>query len=181
MATPTFWLLLIYTVPTEPSRKRAFIWRKLKEVGAVYLRDGVAVVPEREDTLTPFRAIAARVKEFAGQATLVAGARLDPERAEAIMAESRAARAAEYADIGRETEAFLQHLRHETTHRDFSLAELEELAADLAKLQRWMAQIQARDFFGSPAAMPVERLLTRCEAALSSLRQEVWIQDEVSP
>ena len=178
--TPT-WLLLIYTIPTEPSRKRAFIWRKLKEVGAVYLRDGVAILPEREDTLTTFRAIAARVKEFAGLATLVAGARLDQERAEAIMAESRAAREAEYADVGREAEAFLQHLRHETTHRVFSVAELEELTVDLTKLERWMAQIRARDYFGSPAAAAVDHRLSCCETGLSLLRQEAWIQDEVSP
>ena len=45
------WLLLIYTVPAEPTRKRAFIWRELKKVGAPYLRDGVCILPERPDTL----------------------------------------------------------------------------------------------------------------------------------
>ena len=44
------WLLLIYTVPAEPSRKRAAIWRELKKVGAPYLRDGVCILPERPET-----------------------------------------------------------------------------------------------------------------------------------
>jgi DNA-binding transcriptional regulator PaaX len=180
VTTPT-WLLLIYTIPTEPSRKRAFIWRKLKEVGALYLRDGVAILPEREDTLAAFRSLAARIREFAGQATLVTEARLDQERAEAIMAGSRAAREAEYADVGQEAEAFLQHIRQETTHHAFSVAELEELVLDLGKLQRWMAQIRARDYFGSLAVTPVNQLLSRCEAVLSLLRQEAWIQDETTP
>ena len=181
MTTPTFWLLLIYTIPTEPSRKRAFIWRKLKEVGALYLRDGVATLPERAETLAAFRSLTARIKEFAGQATLVSGVRLDSERAEAIMAESRAAREAEYADVGREAEQVLQHIRQEITHRVFSVAELAELTGDLAKLERWMGQIQARDYFGSPAVTPVDLRLTRCEAVLSSLRQEAGIEDKVSP
>jgi hypothetical protein len=178
--TPT-WLLLIYTIPTEPSRKRAFIWRKLKEVGAVYLRDGVAILPECEDTLAAFRSLAARIKEFAGQATLVSGARLDSERVDAIMAVSRAAREAEYADVGREAEQVLQHIRQEITHRVFSVAELEELTVDLTKLERWMAQIRARDYFGSSAVTPVDKLLSRCEAVLSLLRQEAGIEDKVSP
>ena len=36
------WLLLIYTVPSQPSRKRAAVWRDVKKAGAVYLRDGRA-------------------------------------------------------------------------------------------------------------------------------------------
>ena len=65
------WLVLIYTVPSEPSRKRAFIWRELKKAGAVYLRDGVCALPERPETLAALSAIAARVEELGGQATLV--------------------------------------------------------------------------------------------------------------
>ena len=58
------WLLLIYTVPAEPSRTRAFIWRELKKVGAPYLRDGVCILPERSETAAAARAIAAKVIPF---------------------------------------------------------------------------------------------------------------------
>jgi Protein ChrB, N-terminal len=63
------WLLFIYTVPSEPSRKRAYIWREVKKVGAIYLRDGVCALPEREETMAAFRKIAAKVTEFDGEAT----------------------------------------------------------------------------------------------------------------
>ena len=82
MQIDTAWLLLIYTVPAEPSRKRAAIWRDVKKVGAVYLRDGVCALPERQETTSAMRAIAARVEEFEGQATLVEAARLDAARAD---------------------------------------------------------------------------------------------------
>jgi len=82
---PESWVLLIYTVPVAPSRKRAAIWRALKQAGAVYLRDGVCALPQREDTAATLRAIAAKVEEFAGQATLVESARLAAARAEAII------------------------------------------------------------------------------------------------
>src|ERR1700682_1997543 len=85
------WLLLIYTVPAEPSRKRAFIWRELKKVGAPYLRDGVCILPERPDTLELAGVIAAKVEEFGGEATLVSGAHLTPARTKALVEQFRVA------------------------------------------------------------------------------------------
>ena len=38
------WLVLIYTLPAEPTRKRAFVWRELKKLGAVYLREQAASI-----------------------------------------------------------------------------------------------------------------------------------------
>src|SRR5207244_8044465 len=111
------WLLLIYTVPAEPSRKRAFIWREIKKAGAIYVRGGVCALPEREDTFATLRAIAAKVDLFSGQAILAQTVQLHPERAEALVAQIRGARAAEYDDIAREAEQFLEHLRREKAHR----------------------------------------------------------------
>ena len=142
------WLLLIYTVPAEPSRKRAFIWREVKKAGAVYLRDGVCALPEQPETARSLRAIAAKVQEFEGEATLVEGARLDPARAEWLVSRSRESRAEEYADVAREAERLLEHVARETEHREFTFAELEELEADLGKLKRWTAQVRQRDYFG---------------------------------
>jgi len=130
------WVLLIYTVPSEPSRKRAFIWRELKKVGAIYLRDGVCALPERDSTMTALRAIAAKVEEFGGHATIVEAARLAAARSEAIIAQSCTARVAEYAEIAHDAAQFLQHIRHETAHRDFTFGELTDLAQDLSKLKR---------------------------------------------
>ena len=179
-AQDRLWLLLIYTVPAEPSRKRAFVWRELKKAGAVYLRDGVCALPEREAALAAFRAIAARVEEFGGQAILVRGARLEHEPAEKVTAQLRAARAEEYADVAREAERLLEHVRRETEHREFTFAELEELEADLGKLRRWLDQIRARDYFGAEAADRVDELLGRCEAELGSFLEEAFRREEAA-
>ena len=40
------WFVLVYKLPSEPSRYRASVWRKLKAAGAVYLQNGVAALPE---------------------------------------------------------------------------------------------------------------------------------------
>ena len=85
-ALPAKWLLLIYTVPAEPSRKRAYIWSELKKIGAVYARDGVGALPEREEMLTAIQHVAAKVVEFEGQATLAEGVQLPGRPAAAVVA-----------------------------------------------------------------------------------------------
>jgi hypothetical protein len=161
------WLLLIYTVPAEPSRKRANVWREVKKIGAVYLRDGVCILPERAETNVAATAIAARIQEFEGEATIVHGATLDSARADAVIAQFKSARSAEYAEIARDAERLLQHVARETEHRDFSFAELEELEEDLNKLNRWMGQVRSRDYFPDGPSTQLEHLLKRCDEVLA--------------
>lgn len=168
------WLLLIYSVPANPSRKRAAIWREVKRVGAVYLRDGVCALPEREETVAAAQAIAEKVREYGGSATVVQGARIDERSAETVITESRAARAAEYGEIARDAQGFLDHVRQETEHRAFTYVELEELEGDLQKLKQWRGQVQARDYFGGPEHEAVDTMLARCDEALAAFLDEAY-------
>jgi hypothetical protein len=162
----TSWLLLIYTVPAQPTRKRATVWREIKKLGAIYLRDGVCVLPEQAATMTSLRSLANRIEEMDGQACLVQGAQLDANRAEALEAEFRSARAEEYAEISREADQLLAHIARETEHREFTYAELEELEQDLGKLKRWTDQVHARDYFAESSYSNIQALLERCDGAL---------------
>jgi hypothetical protein len=172
------WLLLIYTMPSKPPGKRAAVWRELKKVGAVYLRDGVAVLPDRVELRATFCAIAEKIAELGGQATLVEGANLDAEREAAISAQANANRQEEYAEVVRETEGFLDHVRREREHRELTFAELEEIEADLGKLKRWLAQIRGRDHFGAPTIDRMDELVEQCEAALAEFLEEAYAQSK---
>jgi hypothetical protein len=171
------WLLLIYTVPAEPSRKRAAIWRELKKVGAPYLRDGVCILPERPETSERLDGIAAKVEEFGGDATLVSGARLSETRATALVEQFRAARAEEYDEIAREADRLIEHVARETEHRQFTYAELEELEGDLGKLRRWTDQVLARDYFGDGPPEDLAAVLDRCEHALGTFLEAAAAQE----
>jgi hypothetical protein len=172
------WLLLIYTVPSEPSRLRAAVWRDLKKAGAVYLRDGVAVLPDRPPTRVTFREVVAKIDEFGGQATLVADARLDDERSAALIAQAKTAREEEYREIAQEAERFLAHVAREREHRDLTFAEVEEIEEDLGKLRRWADQVRARDYFGAVDASGLDGALARCETALASFLDAAYRHGE---
>jgi hypothetical protein len=175
----TTWLLLIYTVPAQPSRKRATVWREIKKLGAVYLRDGVCVLPEQPGTLDSLRGLADRIEEMDGQACVVEGGQLDADRADGLERQFQAARAEEYAEISREAELLLAHVARETEHRDFTYTELEELEQDLSKLNRWKDQVRERDYFAEASYADVQALLDRCERALEAFLDRAAQETEV--
>ena len=69
---PVTWLTLVYRVPSEPTRHRAAVWRRLRTMGAVYVQNSVAVLPrspERERALRTLRNEI--VEKMAGKAYLL--------------------------------------------------------------------------------------------------------------
>jgi hypothetical protein len=66
----TRWVLLVYRLPREPSRHRVAVWRKLRDLGALYLQDGVATLPEDAVTREQLEWLQLRVREAGGEATL---------------------------------------------------------------------------------------------------------------
>jgi hypothetical protein len=175
----TTWVLLIYTVPALPTRKRAMVWRDLKRLGAVYLHDGVCALPDRPDNRQALLAVRDRVREYEGVATLVEGARLDPETVDRLLDQARSARQAEYAAVADAAEQFLAHLQRETQHREFTERELAVLEADLAKLYRWHEQIHARDYVTAEGGEQARELLTKCGEALESFLDETFAHTDV--
>ena len=174
------WLLLIYTVPAQPSRKRAAIWRDIKRAGAVYLRDGVCALPETPSATKALKAIGDKVQEFGGRASLAQGVQLDQRNADALFAAARSARRLEYFELTSELQGFLLHVREELEHRHFSNSELDELEGDLKKLRQWAVQIATRDFAAStPAA--VEELIERCESEVADFLAKASQREGAAP
>src|SRR5215218_6498092 len=90
------WTMLVYTVPAKPTRKRAAVWREVKRLGALYLRDGVCALPDTVAARSGLQALADRVLELDGQATLIWGAQLPEATSEALCTEWARIRHAEY-------------------------------------------------------------------------------------
>src|SRR5579884_2159976 len=102
------WLLLIYVVPSQPSRKRAYVWRELKRLGGVYLRDGVAILPRRPDLEERLQVVADRIVEFEGSADLVLSPRFAADRDEALIERFRDDRLEEYRELHHACVRFLR-------------------------------------------------------------------------
>ena len=136
----TRWVLLVYRLPREPSRHRVAVWRKLRDLGALYLQDGVAALPEDAVTREQLEWLQLRVREARGEATLWEG---------------RPGTVAEEAEL---VESF-RHLREEVYRAIIAGAErlrrkarLDARASleQLGKLEREFRAEKRRDYFRSP-------------------------------
>jgi hypothetical protein len=65
------WISLITSLPTENATARMRAWRSLKASGAAVLRDGVYLMPERDDCRTTLDTVAADVRAAEGTALVV--------------------------------------------------------------------------------------------------------------
>lgn len=153
----THWLILIYRLPREPSRPRVAAWRKLKTLGAVYLQDGVAALPEDAVTREQLQWLQLNVREAGGEATLWE-ARPDTMAEEKRLVEAfRSSREDAYREIISETER---------VRRKAEMGGGEALLKDLGKLDREFRAERRRDYFRSP-------LRKEAYAALKAARRAV--------
>lgn len=164
--------MLVYKLPSEPSRYRASVWRKLKAVGAVYLQNGVAALPDDPGGERTMRGVAREIREVGGTAHLFRGASVgDRGELEKIFDE---ARDAEYAEVLGRCRDFHAELDKERGAGNLTFAELEENEDDLAKLEAWVGKIRARDRFGAPLFGEVERELVACREDLQAFAASVY-------
>src|SRR4030095_3875095 len=65
------WLILVMSLPTENATVRMRAWRALRAAGAAVLRDGVYLLPARDDARQTREAIAADVQAGGGTTHLL--------------------------------------------------------------------------------------------------------------
>ncbi|WP_438352165.1 Chromate resistance protein ChrB [Microbacterium sp. CJ88] len=175
-ASPTarngVWLLLVYRVPSEPTRLRATVWRRLKGLGAVYVQNSVVALPANTRNERALRKLRHEIIEMAGAAVL-----LD---ASAIAGESTirelydAARTDEYEEILDRCRDFLAGLQKEYANDHFTYAELEENEVDLVKLQSWFEKVSERDAFGAPGRERTTEAIAECATELEAYASRVY-------
>ncbi len=64
------WVILVYKIPSQPTRLRAQVWRHLQRIGALYLQDGVSIVPATSELAENMQWIADEIQELGGAAYL---------------------------------------------------------------------------------------------------------------
>jgi hypothetical protein len=168
------WLLLIYRIRAGSSSRRTYVWRQLRQLGAVYLQQAVAVLPDRPDIRAGLDQLGARIHSGGGEVSLLETASPSVSWEAELVDRFNLARNAEYDEIIESVERFEDEIRRETRKKRFMFAELEESEADWEKLRRWFARLTERDFFGATGRTEAEAVLARGRALLDAFTAEVY-------
>ncbi len=133
------WLLLHYTLSARPSRRRVYIWRKLKALGAVVLQNAVWVLPDTAHTAEHFRWLVTEIQEMHGEASLW--------RSDLV--------------LGMQESALIQQFQEQVDEKYAGLLQkLDRKNPDLAEISRGYQQVAREDYFQSDLGQEVrERLL----------------------
>lgn len=159
------WMVLIYTVPSQPTRKRAYVWRELKRLGAVYLRDGVALLPHRRDLEPRLREVDERIREYEGTSYLLLSPHFPPGSDDSLIRFFQEERREEYRELHHAGVRFLRDVLADVDADDFGFPDVDKLDSELARLHRWYEQIEARDYFGAPGSEVTRDILAKCDRA----------------
>ncbi len=168
------WLLLVYRVPTEPTRLRAGVWRRLKGLGAIYLQNSAAALPASPAGERALRGLRNDIVEMGGTAVLLGCTVLAGESE--VLAAFNAARDDEYEEIVDKCQDFQAQLDKEYAAEHFTYAELEENDEDLIKLRNWFAKVRDRDAFAAAGRATALAALDDCERALEDYAARVYAE-----
>jgi hypothetical protein len=149
------WTLLIITLGTDNTTARMRAWRALKSLGAAVLRDGVYLLPARDELTSALQSVGDDVQASGGSGWLLQASGADDEAFAQLFD-----RSAEFGDL---------ITGAASVGTDLSLATAADAARQARKLRKTFAQLQAIDFFAGEAQRQADAALQALEIAAQRL------------
>lgn len=150
------WLLLIFSLPARRATERVDVWRKLRRFGALQLPSSGYVLPNTPQNHEHFEWLAAAIRKYEGQASVVEVHAIDDRPHQQLVQEFIQARSADYEEL-------LKALR---TKRSLSRHKRQP-----SRVRKRFQEVSAIDFFNSPLRSRVEALLARADSEVGDTRQ----------
>ncbi len=162
------WLLLIHQLPAKPAYARVKIWRRLKGLGAVTVKNSVYALPANAETREDFAWLVKEIAELEGEAFVCEALLVDGISDAEVQALFDSARDEDYGEIS----AAARELAGTNATR-------AERTTQVARLRRQLDEIVAIDFFGADGREPAEGLVSGLEAGLQ--REETDVSTSPAP
>ena len=129
------WILLIPQLPPKPDYLRVKLGRRLRRVGAISLRNGVYVLPDRDDTTEDFMWLRAEIEEDGGDALICSVRTMTGVTDAGITALFNRERDTDYQKVAQEAK---------------EASGADDVPREAARLRRRLEEIGKVDFFSAP-------------------------------
>ncbi len=144
------WLLLFHRIPPKPDYFRVKVWRRLQRIGAVPVKNSVWVLPYGDQAVEDFRWLLQEIVDGGGEGSLCRGDFVDGLRDRDVAALFHQARQADYAGVLRDAKSLVR----------------APAPAEVARLDRRLADVAAIDYCGAPGRSAAERAVKRLATRL---------------
>ncbi|MGH2882667.1 MAG: Chromate resistance protein ChrB [Solirubrobacteraceae bacterium] len=167
------WLLItVSTPPRGTSTLRVYAWRNLRRQGAYYLQQSACLLRATPKTTRAAARLVTRVRAEGGHGEMLRIQLTDSKQEAAVIDAIQRERTDEYHELVESTRQFHTELQHERRRGRTTYTELEESDADLARHQKWLTAIRARDYFDAPGRQEAAAAVASCEEALAQFQSE---------
>lgn len=151
------WLLLIHQIPPQPNSFRVKIWRRLKQVGAVAVKQSVYVIPCSEQSREDLSWILKEIVDGGGDGCICKVRFVEGLTDEQIVFLFREARKADYEKLLNEIKTLSTGLDKDATAASETVKKTKN---QVGRLQKKLDEIIAIDFFSAPERVGAENALS---------------------
>jgi hypothetical protein len=155
------WLILMVGLPPNPSSTRVRVWRKLRTLGAVPLRNSVYLLPSTPDNFERFQWLSQEVQKAGGEATLLSVEQIENMKRAEVVRLFHQARDQDYRVLIERYRKIARGLDRKRPAQ--STARRDE---ELMRVGRELERIREIDFFDAPGYHEAKRLQETIEMRL---------------
>jgi hypothetical protein len=155
------WLTLVFQLPAKPAYLRVKLWRRLKSIGAVTLKNAVYTLPANDEALEDFQWLLGEIEKSGGEGIICESHILKGMRDDQVRALFDTARDADYAELAEELKALAKSRKRRAKDGDGT-----DQKVQLGRIRKRFAEIGEIDFFGATGRMRIEGMLTEMEKNL---------------
>jgi hypothetical protein len=157
------WLLLAHQLPAKPPYLRVKIWRRLRGIGAILVKNSVYVLPADDQTLEDFQWLLREIEQGGGEGMICEANLVDGLNDHDVRALFDTARDTDYAEIADDLRSLVTDVeRPGTATHDHK----SDIKGQLIRLQRRYVEVSGIDFFNATGRITVEALLSDLENRL---------------
>ena len=173
------WLQLTYKVPSEPSQKRVWVWRRLQNLGAFALQNSVYLLPFSEEVEKQFRQLVQEIREMGGEASIFSVVALDISDEKRILQVVTEARNNEYVTVVKVCKRFLAKALTVVDSQGWNDQVHAEFAEVLEKVHVLFRTAKRHDMLGSLTASrraDAAESLSACEQVFRVLLDQDYLK-----
>lgn len=167
------YLFLSYTLPTEPSKARVYVWRQLKKLGAISFQT-VWVIPYSQSTVSELNKIVEFVESQRGSALIIEGKAMNNKQHEMIHKTFLESMDEEYREFIHKCDDYFNEIISEIENKNFIFAEVEENEEEMEKLRKWLSKIEKRYSVKSGLKKLAHQKMKSCERMFEDFAKMVY-------